>query len=251
MSCRIDDISVIVPTRNEARNIPAFLASVHPEVTLIVVDASDDGTDHLVEHLRPAKTCVIRSSALIAPARQLGAAAARTSWLLFSDADVQFEPGYFEVLAATVSDHAFYGPKYATVAHTLYSQLFNAGQGTLDRIGIPAASGSNMGVRRDVFERAGGFRLDLPVNEDTELMLRLWRRGYRVRYRRELAVRSLDDRRLDIGGARKLIHSVSRSALLFANLYLPLPRRWLRHDWGYWRIRHARRSGLRDVSTHR
>lgn len=249
MNASLANVSVIVPTRDESRNIHRFLASVHPAITLIVVDASTDGTDVMIERARPERTEVIRSGAHIAQARQIGGMAARTPWLIFSDADVRFEHGYFDALPRALRGDAFYGPKYATAAHTLYSRLFNGGQRVLHSLTIPAASGSNMGLRRELFERSGGFRLDLSVNEDTELMLRLWRRGCRVSYAPDLAVRSLDDRRLNRGSVRKLLHSVSRSALLLANLYVPVPDRWLRHDWGYWRPRHARRNHLRDISS--
>ncbi|MGH8581125.1 MAG: glycosyltransferase, partial [Gammaproteobacteria bacterium] len=37
----LSELTVIVPTRNEEKNIPRFLASVPEAVELIVVDASD------------------------------------------------------------------------------------------------------------------------------------------------------------------------------------------------------------------
>ncbi len=244
MGCDLHEVSVIVPTRNEIHNITMFLASLHPAVELVVVDASDDGTDRLIEELRPERTHIVRSRARIAPARQIGAQAATGQWLIFTDADVCFEPDYFAYLSSSLKGDAFYGPKYATAAYPNYSQFFNASQRIIHRVGIPAASGSNMGLRRDVLQKVGGFRLDLPVNEDTELMMRVRRRGFRVNYVRELAVRSIDDRRLDCGVAFKTFHSLGRNLLLLTNLYIPVPRRWLRHDWGYWKVIHAHRSDL-------
>jgi len=77
----VDDISVILPTRNERANIPLFVASLHPAVELIVVDASNDGTAEQILGLRPDRTCVVRSHVSIAPARQLGAQSATGCWL--------------------------------------------------------------------------------------------------------------------------------------------------------------------------
>ncbi|NOK59481.1 MAG: glycosyltransferase [Chloroflexi bacterium AL-W] len=235
MNQLLDSISIIIPTRNESCLIRQFLATIPREVELVVVDASDDDTPAVIKQLRPANTTLIRSRAHIAAARQIGAAAARGDWLVFSDADVVFEPGYFERVHAYFTGDALYGPKYATINHTVYSTCFNSGQQICDVLGIPAASGSNMAVRRRVFEAVGGFRRDLPVNEDTELFLRLAHHGYRITYAPDLAVRSLDDRRLALGSTRKMLHSACRTALLWANLYIPLPKRWLCHDWGYWR----------------
>lgn len=239
--CMAQRLSVIVPTRNEAARISGLLASLPDAVELVVVDASDDRTPQIIQSLRPHNTCVIRSSAHIAAARQIGARAASGEWLLFSDADVAFEPGYFDRVNRYLDNaDAFYGPKYATKAHTAYSVYFNSGQRTMQALGIPAASGSNMAVRRDAFDVVGGFRRDLPVNEDSELFLRLAYHRYRISYASDLGVRSLDDRRLQLGAARKMLHSLARMTMLFVNLYIPLPQRWLRHDWGYWRRSHGR-----------
>jgi glycosyltransferase involved in cell wall biosynthesis len=235
LSAGLDDVSVIVPTRDERAHLPAFLASLPAAVELVVVDASRDGTDRLAEELRPERTRVIRSPLGIAAARQIGARAARGHVLLFSDVDVRFEPGYWDALPAVLDADAFYGPKHTTAAYPRYGCAFTAAQALLHRLGVPAASGSNMAVRRDVFEAVGGFREDLPVNEDTELMMRVARRGYRVRWRPELAVRSLDDRRLRAGVVFKTAHSLTRGLLLLVDHRLALPRRLLAHDWGYWR----------------
>jgi glycosyltransferase involved in cell wall biosynthesis len=228
-------VSVIIPTRNEARHVAAMLRPLPPQVELVVVDASDDGTDRRVEALRPARTRVLRSRAGIAAARQLGAQHASGEWLLFSDADVRFEPGFFERLPLRLQGDAFYGPKRATAGHRLHGWAFGAAQRALHAAGIPAASGSNMAVRRAVFEGVGGFRQELPVNEDTELMMRIAHRGHRVEHCPELAVESLDDRRLDRGPVRKSLHSLSRGLLLWVDLRWSLPAAWLEHDWGYWR----------------
>ncbi len=237
----LDRMSVIVPTRNEANNVPAFLASLPPAVELIVVDNSDDGTDQLIQHLRPARTRIIHSPVTcISHVRQIGAEAAKGDWLIFSDADVMFALAYFDALATCSLCDACYGPKYATPTYAFYGQFFASGQRLLHQFGIPAASGSSMSIRRAVFERVGGFRLDLPVNEDTELMMRLRYQGFTVNYVHELAVYSLDDRRLDQGIIRKTLHSLCRNILLLVDMRLPLPRGWLAHDWGYWRKRSGR-----------
>lgn len=231
----VSRLSVVVPTRNERHNIGALLESLPAEVELVVVDARHDGTAHRVLRERPSRTRIAQGNLPIAPARQLGAELATGEWLLFTDADVRFTPGYFERLPAVLDGcDAAYGLKLATRDHAAYGRAFRIGQQVLDHIGIAAASGSNMLIRRDVLLRRG-FRLDLPVNEDTELMLRLRHLGHRVRFAPELAVESIDDRRLTSGAWRKLLHSVARNALIALGLRVPLPRRWLTGDWGYWR----------------
>jgi glycosyltransferase involved in cell wall biosynthesis len=230
----LDTLSVVIPTRNEAALIDRFLAALPASVELIVVDASDDETPTIIERTRPHNTQVIRCPAGIAEAREIGATAARGEWLIFSDADVRFAAGYFDRFARYAGADAVYGPKFATTAYRWYSTLFTSGQRVAHTLGFPAASGSNMAVRRDVLKAIGGFRCDLPVNEDSELFLRLAHRGYRVRFAADLAVYSLDDRRLRRGAVRKLAHSTARCALIALGMRVPLPQRLLRHDWGYW-----------------
>lgn len=230
----LDALSVVIPTRNEAALIGGFLASLPASVELVVVDASDDETPAIIERTRPHNTRIIRSPAGIAEAREIGATAARGDWLIFSDADVRFAPGYFDRFARYAGADAVYGPKYATTAYRWYSTVFTGGQRMAHALGFPAASGSNMAVRREVLTAVGGFRCDLPVNEDSELFLRLAHRGYRIRFAADLAVYSLDDRRLRRGAVRKLAHSTARCALIALGMRVPLPQRLLRHDWGYW-----------------
>lgn len=226
--------------------MPAFLASLPPEVELVVVDASDDGTAEIIESVRPENTVVIPSRAGLVSARQLGAEAAAGEWLLFTDADVRFDPSYFPALATRpVTGGAFYGIK-CEASHPRYSWLFRQAQTVLHWSGIPAASGSNMGIRRQVFREVGGFRTDLTVNEDTELMMRVARAGHAVERRPDLVVHSIDARRLTRGATRKAAHSIARGAVLFLDLHVRVPESWLSGDWGYWRD-----SGRRADSTTR
>lgn len=87
------DLAVVVPTRNEAHNISAFLASLPEGLQLVVVDASEDQTPDLIEQLRPRATRVIRHCSNVTGARQIGADSADTQWLLFTDADIVFPHG--------------------------------------------------------------------------------------------------------------------------------------------------------------
>jgi glycosyltransferase involved in cell wall biosynthesis len=225
-------VTVIVPTRNEAHNIVAFLQSLPPEVPLIVVDAGDDETPELIRQNRPHQTQVISSPAKIAEARQIGAEAANTPWLLFTDADIIFAPDYFDRLRT--HKHTFdslYGPKMSLDQHIDYYRWFSRGQQLLHNLGIPAVSGSNHLVSRQVFMDIGGYDLNLTVNEDSEIGWRIKRRSYRIDFAPNLVVYARDHRRLKWGATRKTWHSLLRCMLLYLNL---MPDRWRSHDWGYW-----------------
>lgn len=227
----LEEITIVLPTRNEAANIPDFLGSLPPAVPLVVVDASVDETAVLIQTLRPHQTTIIRHPGNVTVARQIGAEVATTPWLLFTDADVAFHRRYFEIMANYRAHDAIYGPKRSRGEYGRYYQLFSRGQQLIHRLGIPAASGSNLLVRRDVFQKIGGFDLDLSVNEDSEIAWRLKRRGYDITFAPDLPVYEFDHRRLRNGRFRKTAHSLIRCALLFTGL---MPQKWRQHDWGYW-----------------
>lgn len=224
-------LSVIVPTRNEAHNIGRLLASLPATVRLIVVDASDDDSVRRVRQLRPHFTTVLRNTANVSVARQVGAASACTPWLLFTDADVTFAPDYFERLTHHSGNCALYGPKLSHAEFKQYYAWFSHGQHLAHQLGIPAVSGSNLLVQAEAFWAVGGFDLSLPCNEDSELGWRLKRRGWPIEFDAALKVYAHDQRRLHRGLAAKTAHTFLRCCLLYGNL---LPPAWRTHDWGYW-----------------
>jgi len=106
-------LTVVIPTRNEQKNIELLLARLAPAVTslsaeFIFVDDSDDDTPDVM--LEQARTCPVQvrllhrssgnqkglSSAVIAGARH-----ARGEWILVMDADLQHPPETAVVLAST------------------------------------------------------------------------------------------------------------------------------------------------------
>ena len=227
----LSDLTIVVPTKNEERNIETFLRSLPRQARLIVVDASDDNTPHIVRYARRHNTRLLLHPGRVTQARRLGAAAAQSEWVLFTDADVRFPPDFFSRLSCFDDVDAGYGPKLSSDRHAGFYRWFSRGQALLHRLGIPAASGSNMIVRRRALAHIGGFDLRLPCNEDTELMWRLRRFGYSVAFAPHLPVYATDHRRLDRGRWRKVCHSLVRCFLLYTNL---LPPRWRSSDWGYW-----------------
>lgn len=228
------DLTLIVPTKDERRNIASFLGSIPQEITLIIVDASHDGTEEIVRMERPRNTLIIRQLSNIPEARQTGADYAVSDWLLFSDADVVFDPEYFQNLTrmeiAEITG-VLAGAKGSIGRHGIYYRFFSFGLGLLCSLGVGTATGSNMLVRKSALLQAGGFEKDLPCNEDSLLAWRISRLGYKVEFKGSLRVYERDHRRLDRGVLKKTFHSLFRCFLLFAGLY---PRVWYRKDWGYW-----------------
>jgi GT2 family glycosyltransferase len=231
---RLSDITLILATRDEAHNIGRFLDSIPPELRLVVVDASRDETPDLIERLRPANSLVLREPGTVTEARQRGAEIAKTPWLLFSDADVAFAEGYFERLQQLEGTFVCYGPKLSRDRYRGYYRAIAWGQALCQACGIPAASGSSLLLPRGVLSSVGGFDLELSCNEDSELVWRIKRAGFPVRFVPDLVVHATDHRRIEQGRTRKTLHSLVRCALLYTNV---MPKKWRRLDWGYWEKR--------------
>ncbi|MBN1850641.1 MAG: glycosyltransferase [Deltaproteobacteria bacterium] len=231
----LKELTLIVPTKNEAVNIDRFLDSVPIHIKMIIVDASCDNTREII--LRKSRPVIhtIHDEGNIATARQLAAEHAVTEWLLYSDADVCFDENYFDILAnLPLSEHhgGLMGAKHSRDRYRRYYQLFSHWLRWCCALGLPSASGSNMLVRRQALLTVGGFDLSLSCNEDSELMYRIHRLGYKVAYEGRLKVYEFDHRRLDRGLMRKTAHSIIRCALLACGWNSMIRK----HDWGYWRI---------------
>lgn len=228
-------VSVIVPTKNEAGNILHLLVSLPPQVELVVCDASTDRTTAIVRRRRPRRTRILHAPGTIAEARQTGARASSGDILVFTDADVVFDPGYFQRLLSRPDWDALCGAKLSRSQYARYYRLVARAQSVAYRwFGVAGASGSNMAVTRAAFESLGGFRVALRCNEDTELFLRAGRRGFRAVFDPRLVVWARDHRRLQGGCAWKSAHSLVRNMLLYVTCCRPGLPRLLEGDWGYW-----------------
>lgn len=227
--------TVVLPTKNEALNLPQFLQSLPPDVRLIVLDDSDDGTPELLTTLRPCNTRLVRMEGGVAAKRQRGAELAEGEWVLFTDADIRFTSGYFRALERRLQGDVVFGPKFSSGGYELYYRIFSLGQAIGVKMGLPAASASNMLVRRQALMEVGGFDLLLPCNEDTDLVMRLARAGYKITRAPELIVYNTDHRRLRRGMLWRYTHILLRVILLYLSMNFVVPRRWLYSDWGYWR----------------
>jgi len=232
MAINLCDLTVVVPTRNEERNIGNFLGSIPDGVRLIVVDASTDSTPDIVSRTRPHYTTLIRYPGTVTEARLAGADAANTPWLLFTDADVVFSEEYFGNIRKLEEYDLIYGPKLSRDKYAGYYKWFAYGQFLIHLLGVPAASGSNFIIRREAYLESGGFDPALACNEDSELAWRVKSSGFTAHFTFDLVVYAKDHRRVEMGRTKKTLHSLTRCTALYFGL---IPDRWRGGDWGYWR----------------
>jgi chlorobactene glucosyltransferase len=198
-------VSIIVPARNEERNLPALLDSLlaqdYPAFEVIVVDdASTDATGALADAFA-ARDRRLRVIHTMGPepgwtgknaACWRGARAARGAWLLFTDADTRHTAGALReamrVARRAQADAVSLFPQQR--CETFWERLLlpfafqqyftGARTGALDKPGAPAlANGQYFLISRRAYAAAGGHAaVAASIIEDVALAGALKRAGY-------------------------------------------------------------------------
>lgn len=171
-------LSIIIPALNEAHAIGATLDAVQKvrgRVEVIVVDGGS--RDETIEILRGRGARVIECERGRGLQMHAGACAARGDALWFLHADTMPPADAVEMIAEALSDARVIGGNFrvlfggeraaARFLTWLYPQLRMLGLCYGD---------SGIFVRRDVYERVGGFK-PFPIFEDLDLVRRLRRAG--------------------------------------------------------------------------
>lgn len=229
--------SVIVVSRDRRDALASALASVEAQglsrgafEIVAVDDGSTDGTWEMLDGVwgsggGAASRIALRNERSLGPglARNRAAGCARGRILLFLDSDCTACPGWIEALVAAFDDPAVGAagsaegvPEDASaleraVHFALTSPLttgrVRGGEGRRAARYRPRSFG--MAVRRDLFERAGGFP-DMFYGEDLDLSLRVAAQGFRavfaararVCHRRRAALEGIAAQAFRMGRAR-------------------------------------------------
>jgi GT2 family glycosyltransferase len=205
-----DLVSVIVPTYNCAKTLPACLESVlkqdYEHIELIVID--DASTDHSAEIVERYDCTLIEQPDNRGPAaaRNRGILASRGGILFFLDADVALAPDAIGKCVRMLREH----PEYAGVSgiyapEPLFDdglieryQSLSAHYWRVRNAGIVQAGYFSLGAfRRSAIEEIGLFDENLKANnnEDTEYGFRIGRR-YKMLLTPEIVGWHDDDDRL-------------------------------------------------------
>lgn len=197
-------VSVIIPTYNSASTLGRALASVlsqtRPADEIIVVnDGSTDDTEALIAREYPQVRYHYQPNAGLAATRNVGAALATGTMLALLDSDDEWAPTKLERQLQTLQQR----PDLAGVGcHRVRIKIDAAGteksrqpskhaDGEVEEITFAKEIWSNricgatMMIRREVFERFGGYDASMRVLEDHDLWLRLLGAGQRLGVMRE------------------------------------------------------------------
>jgi GT2 family glycosyltransferase len=230
----LTQLTVIIPTKNEEKNIISFLDSLPKHIKLIVVDSSLDRTRKLIQIQRPQNTEVVFQECNIPEARQIGADHATTDWLLYSDCDMVFDENYFDELEKmAVPDHLgeIMGGKHSKKKYRWYYLFYSFNMMCFAWFTIPVGSGSNMILRKKALKQIGGFDLSLSHSEDSDILWRIRKAGWKIKFNRKLKVYETDHRRLEKGVFKKFWHGGLRAFFLITGINKKSVQN---SDWGYW-----------------
>jgi GT2 family glycosyltransferase len=194
----MDRLSVVISTRDRARELARCLRSLAPERSdiheIIIVD---DGSVDDTAAVGAGAGCIVLRLAVrmgICAARNAGAALAGGEILAFIDDDTQAEPGWAAALRrAFVGDVALVGGGIRVPPPQSLAQWYRgatpAHHDPTGRSGfLPFVCGANFAIRAEVFQPLGGFDEVLPASEDMDLSFRAQLAGYEVSFAQEASL---------------------------------------------------------------
>jgi glycosyltransferase involved in cell wall biosynthesis len=199
------EISVIVPTLNEEKLISKTLSQFTPELRKkyqIEVIISDGGsTDNTLKFAEGSADLILNAEPNkpqnIPIGRNFGAKYASGKYLYFINADTKLEDpdklfnqtlialNDSKVVALTMKFKVF--PAEQKLADRLFHGFYNSYVFLLNLIGMGMGRGECQIVKKEFFNKAGGYNENLPAGEDFDLYRRLRKFG-RIKYLSNLTV---------------------------------------------------------------
>ncbi|RMZ58616.1 glycosyltransferase [Chryseobacterium nematophagum] len=148
--------------------------------------------------------------------RNYGAKRAENEWLVFVDSDVIVEKDYIENIKKDILEipcDAFGGADKAhkgfnlmqkAISYSMTSVFTTGGiRGNKKAVSKFQPRSFNMGVKKDVFNKVGGFS-EMRIGEDPDLSMTLWEKGYTTAFFDNISV--YHKRRVDFGKFSKQVY---------------------------------------------
>jgi glycosyltransferase involved in cell wall biosynthesis len=191
--------SIVVPTFSRPDEVSELLASLESQENnnfeVIIADGSlDESVQQTVERYASKLNIkyLYKRGLGISASRNWGVQQAVGEVVVFFDSDCVIPRQYFKVVQEFLSIHdldAYGGPDRAgedfnsrqkAISYAMTSFYTTGGiRGRKSHVGQYQPRTFNMGIKRDVFNRLGGFNT-LQVSEDIDLSMRLYKSGFTV-----------------------------------------------------------------------
>lgn len=213
--------SIIIPVFNRPDEMKEMLDSlqaqtIKPFEIVLVEDGSTHKSDFLIPDYQLPINYFFKSNTGPGDSRNFGMGKAKGEYFLFFDSDCVLPDDYFEKLDSAIEEmkpDAFGGPDSAHASFSNVQKAINyamtsffttggirGGKRQLDRY---QPRSFNMGLKKEVFEKVGGFS-DIHPGEDPDLSFRIMNAGYKVSLIQEAVV--FHKRRIDFGKFIKQVY---------------------------------------------
>ena len=181
-------VSIVITVKNEGPHLRRLFESLlaqEPPFQVILVDAiSHDGSYEIAEEYArryPDRFLAVQRYGSRGIGRNAGASLARGEFLAFTDGDCVADPGWLHELRLGFADSDVVAGRVLPFGKTEYTaldrvELFQKGSDVTH----PSC---NLGYRRALFERLGGFDPRFITAEDIDLNLRAVTSGARIEER--------------------------------------------------------------------
>lgn len=220
--------SVIIPTLNEEKYLPKLLRALtlqtYRNFEVIIVDANSQDKTVIFANgykkLLPQLKTINSLKKNVYLQRNLGVKKASGKYIVSLDADITMPPAFLEGIHYNIiskkSDFltTWLEPDVRNSTNTTIIHGCNLAMEMAKMIGKPFAGGFNTIIKRDIFNKVGGFREDLSMSEDHEFSLRVAKAGYDLTIVNDPRL-TFSLRRLRSQGMLKLFFIYSRANLLF------------------------------------
>jgi glycosyltransferase involved in cell wall biosynthesis len=198
-------ISIIIPALNEEKLISQTLSQFTPEIRkefgLEIIVSDGGSTDTTIEKALPFTDKMIRASSEIkqniSVGRNTGEAAAEGKYLFFINADTRSKDTvlFLKTAVNAFSDPAVIAltcrfrifPEEEKLTDKLFHTNYNLYVRLLNLIGMGMGRGECQMVKKDAFEKVGGYNESLAAGEDYDLYRRLRKLG-RIKFLNDIII---------------------------------------------------------------
>lgn len=212
----VADLAIIIPTLNEEHFIGRLLDSIGKQTVvpkeLVVVDAYSK--DRTIEEINKRQK---RMSNLqyfriprhtISRQRNFGVKKTKSLHLLFLDADMELKEKdclekYFNEVVKRKPDVA--AAKNLPDSNTWKNSVYFRAENLLIKLlkyFWPMLTARNLYIRREIFEKVGGFDEEIPVGEDQEIVQKIVKKGGKLIFLKTVKLHT-SVRRIEQEGRRK------------------------------------------------
>jgi|GEM_PF-1526469 len=187
-------VSLIVPAKNEAQDLPRLLNSLanlnylEENLEIILIDhRSTDGTGRLMREFKdksPFRVKIITMSGPDSPesckaeALRKGIEAAAGELLVFTDAEAAFNPDWLQAMTREIWHYDLIGGPVIIEGSDFFPRMLRldwlflsaAGAGLTGMNQAQTVFGKNLAVTRKLYDKSGGFSPGYVLTEDLDLV---------------------------------------------------------------------------------